>query len=257
MNIGGIIRGASESFSGLGRAWGAREAGKKSKRGYERAYAEWARLLEQAPEYGRKADPFQQYRGEAAQRLYDIVLGEGDFTTDPGYQFRLQEGQRATERAASARGMNLSSNVMEALGRGSQEYASAEYDKIVNRLIGLAGATPQNAIAGAQLEAGIAGQATSGMAGAMVGRGEAGAASTAAMWEYLAQSNEAAGRGVASIWEGPMGGGGSTAVPSGTQAGGFSGGMGGIQGGLGSTGSMQGSGGFGGLMGGFGGLGGM
>lgn len=52
---------------------------------------------------------------------------------DPGYQFRLQEGQKAINNAAAARGMGNSGATMKALADYGQNAASAEYDKVYNR----------------------------------------------------------------------------------------------------------------------------
>jgi len=56
-----------------------------------------------------------------------------DFEADPGYQFRMDEGQRALERTAAARGNLLSGAQMKAAMRYGQDYASNEYDRGYNR----------------------------------------------------------------------------------------------------------------------------
>jgi len=52
---------------------------------------------------------------------------------DPGYQFRLQQGQQALENSAAARGGLLSGNTGEALTQYGQNYASNEYGNVYNR----------------------------------------------------------------------------------------------------------------------------
>lgn len=239
MNLPGLIRGASESISGAIRATGAKKASKKEERAYQRAFELFGQLRQEAGTARQYADPFSQYRQQAATRLRDITLGDPQayLAQDPGYQFRLQEGTREVERAASARGMNISGNVLAALQERAQGLASQEYGASVQRLMELGGGFAQNAAIGGQLygqmtQAGIQGQAQ-----ALIGKGFAQSRGIAGFHEFHAQANAAAGRGVASIWEGPSMGGG--------------GGMGG-----GATGSLQGGGGFGslgGMMGGFGG----
>lgn len=59
-----------------------------------------------------------------------------NFQQDPGYQFRLAEGQKALERSAAARGNLMSGGTLKALtgynqGMASQEYANA-YDRFNN-----------------------------------------------------------------------------------------------------------------------------
>lgn len=58
---------------------------------------------------------------------------------DPGYQFRLEQGTAAAERAAAASGMTGSGAVLKALARFNQGLASDEYGARFNRLASLAG----------------------------------------------------------------------------------------------------------------------
>lgn len=77
-----------------------------------------------------------------------------DFQADPGYQFRLDEGRRALETSAAARGGLLSGRTLKDLtsygqGLASQEYQNAynrfnnDQTTIFNRLSGLAGTGQQ------------------------------------------------------------------------------------------------------------------
>lgn len=56
-----------------------------------------------------------------------------DFQQDPGYQFRMQEGTKALEKSAAARGGLNSGATLKALGRYSQDLASQEYGNAYNR----------------------------------------------------------------------------------------------------------------------------
>jgi len=56
-----------------------------------------------------------------------------DFTTDPGYAFRLAEGNKALDRTAAARGGLLSGGAMKAAQRYGQEMGSQEYMNAFNR----------------------------------------------------------------------------------------------------------------------------
>ena len=70
-----------------------------------------------APNYGKYAKDFSM----------------SDFTADPGYQFRLDEGIKALNASAAARGGALSgANVKNAMNYG-QNAASAEYTNAYNR----------------------------------------------------------------------------------------------------------------------------
>jgi hypothetical protein len=74
-----------------------------------------------------------------------------DFEVDPGYGFRLAEGNKALERSAAARGMVMSGSMLKGAQRFGQDMASNEYQNAYNRfqtnrssrlnpLMGLAGA---------------------------------------------------------------------------------------------------------------------
>lgn len=56
-----------------------------------------------------------------------------DEDNDPGYQFRLREGQKAVNRSAAAGGGLLSGAAAKAMDRYSQDYASNEYQNSYNR----------------------------------------------------------------------------------------------------------------------------
>jgi len=74
------------------------------------------------------------------------------FTSSPGYQFRLDEGMKAIERSAAARGGLRSGATMKSLNNYAQGEASQEYGNEWNRMAGLAGvgqtANSQNQQAG-------------------------------------------------------------------------------------------------------------
>jgi hypothetical protein len=61
----------------------------------------------------------------------DFVMS--DFQKDPGYDFRMQQGQQALERSAAARGGRFSGGTLKALSRYGQDYASNEYQNAYNR----------------------------------------------------------------------------------------------------------------------------
>jgi hypothetical protein len=55
------------------------------------------------------------------------------FTADPGYGFRLAEGQKALDRQAAARGGLISGGALKAAQRYGQEMGSQEYTNAFNR----------------------------------------------------------------------------------------------------------------------------
>lgn len=56
-----------------------------------------------------------------------------DFTKDPGYDFRMNEGQKAIERSAAARGGLQTGGTLKALTQYGQGFASNEYQNAYNR----------------------------------------------------------------------------------------------------------------------------
>jgi hypothetical protein len=56
-----------------------------------------------------------------------------EFEKDPGYDFRLEQGQKALERSAAAHGNLFSGQLGEALTEYGQDYASNEYDRAYAR----------------------------------------------------------------------------------------------------------------------------
>ncbi len=55
---------------------------------------------------------------------------------DPGYQFRLQQGQQLLENSAAARGDLLNGGTAKAEQQFGQDYASNEYGNVYNRALG-------------------------------------------------------------------------------------------------------------------------
>ena len=112
-----------------------------------------------------------------------------NFTADPGYGFRLAEGQKALERSAAARGGLLSGSAMKgtlnyAQGLASQEYQNAfnrytsQRDTRYNMLRGLTdvGAGAAGSMVGAAGTAGANTATAQGNAGAAQASGYVGAA---------------------------------------------------------------------------------
>lgn len=56
-----------------------------------------------------------------------------DYQADPGYQFRLNQGQQGIQRAASARGGQYSGATLKALSRFNSDQASQEYGNAYSR----------------------------------------------------------------------------------------------------------------------------
>ena len=82
--------------------------------------------------------PFREAGELALNKLIPLAteytpFGMEQFQADPGYGFRLSEGQKALERSAAARGNLLSGGTGKALARYGQEMGSQEYMNAFNR----------------------------------------------------------------------------------------------------------------------------
>jgi hypothetical protein len=93
---------------------------------------------------------YQQYQEDVARQkpFYDVGVnalpelveaskykpfGMEDYKQDPGYAFRLTEGQKALERTAAARGGLISGGALKAAERFGQDMGSQEYMNAFNR----------------------------------------------------------------------------------------------------------------------------
>jgi len=64
---------------------------------------------------------------------YARDFGMQDFQADPGYAFRVSEGQKALDRQAAARGGLISGGALKAAQRYGQDMGSQEYQNAFNR----------------------------------------------------------------------------------------------------------------------------
>lgn len=143
--------------------------------------------------------PFRQLSLDQLNRLAALYGPEGAYTRapgmeelrmDPGYGFRLAEGQKALERSAAARGGLLSGRTLKGTERFGQELASQEFASayerarqqradVTNALLGIGGYGPSIA----QTNVGSIGGAGTNIANLMTGAGQARASG------YLGQAN--------------------------------------------------------------------
>ena len=87
-------------------------------------------------------EPFRQAGVRAlpqleAQRnmMPGAFTGQVNLGQDPGYAFRLSEGQKALDRSAAARGGLISGGAMKAAQRFGQDLGSQEYQNAYNRAL--------------------------------------------------------------------------------------------------------------------------
>ena len=64
---------------------------------------------------------------------YAKDFGMSDFTTDPGYQFRLEQGMKALNASAAAKGMGMSGANIKGATEYGQNLGSQEYQNAFNR----------------------------------------------------------------------------------------------------------------------------
>ena len=72
-------------------------------------------------------------RGTAAGSEFNRDFAMSDYTADPGYAFRLEQGNRGVEASAAARGGVLSGGTLKALARYNSGMASQEYGAAYDR----------------------------------------------------------------------------------------------------------------------------
>lgn len=105
--------GYDQARGDLGRVQGLQQYGDQAARGYQ------------------AVDPGQSARLGA---MLDKPGGlYGGFEQDPGYQFRLQQGEQAINRSAAARGGRLGGDTLKALNDYAQGQASQEYGNFAAR----------------------------------------------------------------------------------------------------------------------------
>lgn len=186
------------------------------------------------PYSGAGEEALSPLTGLLTGKQYNTKTGEYDpineqqrmglFQTSPGYQFRIDQAQKAIQNSQAARGNLLSGGALKELSQMNQGLAAGEYTNYIDQLMRMAGSGQQ-----------AAGQQASIVQGNTPGfsdlyRGGLNSTYEAQKWqnfskafqqgaEYNAQSHEKAGQSLTEMF----GGGGG-------------GGMGGMMGGMGSMG---------------------
>ena len=82
-------------------------------------------------------EPWRQAGQQALNKLIPLTdyqqFGMDQFQSDPGYAFRLSEGQKALERSAAARAGLQSGSALKAAAQYGQDMGSQEYMNAFNR----------------------------------------------------------------------------------------------------------------------------
>ena len=87
-----------------------------------------------APVYNGPNGAIPTYTGPGAAPTFQAPTA-ADMANDPGYQFRLDQGNKALQASAAARGTLLSGGTLKALDQYNQDYASGEYGNVYNRAL--------------------------------------------------------------------------------------------------------------------------
>lgn len=120
----------------VGSALISKNAASSAARGQEQAAQTAADVQERM--FNRQIELQEPWRKAGMNALAQIgggFTGKVDLTQDPGYAFRLQEGQKALERSAAARGGLLSGGALREAQRYGQGMASQEYQNAYNRAL--------------------------------------------------------------------------------------------------------------------------
>lgn len=125
--IGGAILGGSLlGASSASKAANAQvQASREAAASQERMFNKQVELQE----------PWRQAGMNALSTMGTGFTGKVDLTEDPGYAFRLSEGQKALDRQAAARGGLISGAGLKAAARYGQEMGSQEYQNAFNRAL--------------------------------------------------------------------------------------------------------------------------
>jgi hypothetical protein len=153
----------SSAASGLGSILGARASGQASQAQSQAAMMSAVIQAQQAQaareqqermyrESVERMEPFRQGGVAATNRMLELYgiggqpgaagygsyaqpFGMQDFEMDPGYAFRVQQGQQAIDRSAAAQAGLQSGSALKAAARFGQEMGSQEYGNAYNRFL--------------------------------------------------------------------------------------------------------------------------
>ncbi|MEB3202535.1 MAG: hypothetical protein VKK05_06955 [Synechococcus sp.] len=142
----GVATAAAIASAGA-QLYGAKKAADAQRAGSRRAREAQAEMLRQQREVlapylqGGQTSQNELMRllgigGDASTAGYGSMaqpFGMAQFQADPGYQFRMDEGMKALERSAAARGGLLSGGFLRGATRYGQGVAAQEYQNAFNR----------------------------------------------------------------------------------------------------------------------------
>lgn len=172
--VAAVVAGGSSLLGGVANYFGSQSAASSEANAANNAAATQQQMFNTEQQ---NAQPYMQAGTQALSQLqnnmgyYNQPYTQAQFQQDPGYQFDLQQGQKALQTSSAASGGIMSGSELASLNNYSQNMASNEYQNAFNnyqtqvsnsynRLAGVAGM-------GAQTVASLNGQAT--QSGANIG----------------------------------------------------------------------------------------
>lgn len=137
----GVLGAAGSAFAASSAADAQADAARQSAAAQERMFQKQIELQEPFRQAGLTSQNqlltlLGLKGGDAASAEYGSAakpFGMDQFQADPGYAFRLSEGQKALERSAAARGGLLSGSTLKGAQRFGQDYGTQEYTNAFNR----------------------------------------------------------------------------------------------------------------------------
>jgi len=149
--LGASLGGGVEEATGGGSAGAAREAANVSAAAGDRAAAIQKEIADQQIALQREqfnkqielqqpwrqagTNALAQMQGGAFAQPEAFKFGANDYQADPGYAFRVAEGQKALDRQAAARGGLISGRALKEMQRYGQEMGSQEFSNAYNRAL--------------------------------------------------------------------------------------------------------------------------
>jgi hypothetical protein len=124
MVVGSLVSSSASKSAAKTQAASADQAAQLQQQQYEQTREDQMPFLEAGVSALNKLAPL----AENYQKF-----GQAQFEQDPGYAFRLSEGQKALDRSAAARGGLISGSALKAAQRYGQEMGSQEYTNAFNR----------------------------------------------------------------------------------------------------------------------------
>jgi hypothetical protein len=127
-----VLQGSAANKAAQGAA-NAANAGVQSQIDLQRRMYEEG-VARQQPFYQAGVNALPGYLSGIGQNG-ELVRGftQADYQADPGYAFRLSEGQKQLDRQAAIRGGQISGSALKAASRFGQDMASQEYNNAYNR----------------------------------------------------------------------------------------------------------------------------